>query len=802
MPTDAQNIFEKRLLTHAQYIASVNSGATIGILRKSALFEIIDIWKKLPQRDELISLIKNTAVTTLDTRINSALIKCFAPSEETQEFKQMERDISTSLWATIFSSPNPVYFALNEQFNLVKGIVRLHYLRLLQYVEDYGKLPDNIINPIGFAEEIRPLEEDKYLIFGYVWGEEDIRNKFREDRPADLLLEWYMGTIVDSLEDIHEIKLSYEHKAYLLNVTRMHTLLKRSALSEKAETASHALNKLFEFKKSHPEFIENIHASEWRAVVQWFLFLSNSHVRRITHRYISEIEEQRQELLNGKNIFKHLMNCLLGKNKQPIKLMPFNLKSTTALSARADRNRLTLSTTWATQNGETSPIDYCKIDFSREDTTSKQSFYFEKNSLPNEIESIIREMETSLQRFYQELQKFAHINKSHYERIFFDILRNDLQQMPFEEEDKRCERILKDARILVIADKATYCDYDGITNSLVPTAMVREWGLQKKSIIDEEIIKKTAKNILTDTLDNWANNRKKRQASVLYRAIDKLDIISRFESRDGLFKPEIKDRIIMNEVKSEWFANEDDAIAIPIMFHGRRQGVLYLSVCGAAQFLLQDRLRLLSYTRMFEAELFEARMLKTLGAINIDLGDALADKIKERELCDKLCAHIARLIGAADVSLWWRSKQQIAEFELIGGAGKKIQYLGEILIKNEDQLFLNILKSAEVVNISDLKNRGIIGQILYAAELKGCIQVPITKGKDIIGIMMIHDLEPQSEPIKAFQDELRFIANDIKEILLHYYEHTGQVNTIKLYLVHDLDASIRAIKSASERLKK
>ncbi|KJU84971.1 ATP-binding region, ATPase-like domain protein [Candidatus Magnetobacterium bavaricum] len=817
-------IRHKRML-HAQRILSMYLNASVCLLRGDGVEKIHNCWKDNGAPVEVLVSLKKLITSGLpDDPLDEKMDKqywywfyplwdksAFADREELEKAMHLEERIEYILWKSEPLTKNPFYVELKRYFPFVIVATRLRYLRLIYLINDKKEEYNKILeNPIGLSEILRPIKDTNLdcgecqpdiLIVGCARLEKNW-NEFKK-KPRGVLLEGRLNITVEKLLktlDDKKKEFGYNQRSYLLNQFTMYPLTNESIIHSKAELTYSVCKKLCSIEGYYGDRLNDLHKAEWRKIVFWTLFLYKRQTKLFFHEILRNNEMsiliREKDAYKRRNVLKQLItNANLEEERLPV-----NIKIFIPLSERTDRNYILLTEWNCSVDSSLQAYGKFMICLKTKEPENMQQWplWFEKNSdlITDDIEN---EMRDNFQVFMEEY----HNNESHTGRVHFDSIRNTIHDIPFENIEERIDYVTKMALYLVAADKAIYYSYDSLNNILIPKVLIRDRDLQYLTSKQERKAKEEAFQLLTKAVIEWASIPENRLKSSVYSSIDTPCLYSRFKHEkscspltcDLLYK--VEDNVIDND----WFHGKEDIMALPIMFHGRKQGVLYLDTVHKCQFILQDRYRLLNLIQIFETELFKARLVQTLKDMNSKLSEAISKRINENDFCNDLAKLIASLLGAADITLWWIPKKHSTKIKLLGCVNSKIRNL----LENRPEIYeinnpsFDNVKSGEIEyrRISDTNSDNIL-KVFSELKFKGIIKVPM-KNSNVEGIMMIHDWQLDCIPT-PIEEELYFLAQEVLQILMHYFEHMDQINFMRIVLGHDIDSSLFSIQGSCKNL--
>lgn len=801
MEEPLKSISYKHNLIIAQRILSIHLNVVLRVLRGNAVDNILKIWKnKNAPYDALYELIKKEPQKDpLSERIDENLQYWFYPSVK-EKNKQFEAKISSAMWVSPPSSPNPFYQELIQCFPIIKVFERLHYLRLLYKYSSVLNDPSTFFsydNPIGLNEHFVTIKKPNnanytscnILVIGSVWLEDNIR---QEGIQLSLCLEKYVYKLLNRLQEDTKRHLDYEQYSYLFSQVMVYPIFRKKTVEGKTKIASKVFAKLDEIEHQYPEYIEKLSTSEWLRLVQWILFWNTDKSKLICKQYIDD------QILMKNSFYKKISLLINFLQKEKVKII-----ISRPLSDNKEHPFIINIVFQSPEKSQKIEPDFELVKAEKSDTF----LWVEVENIDTYSKKLIQD---EMHKFYRYFLNRGEIMQSHMERVYFDHLRLLLQRMPFEDTFRRSELIAKKASQLLISNMTTFYKYNGLKNVLEPVAIFKD--SEAKSLVrgNKKVTKKEAQQILKQVIEECGGSKEPREKSSAYRCLDNRCIISRYTS-DKIASPfslQVQDNVQTLKVDYPWFFEEKDILAAPIMFHGRKLGVIHLSMMGNNQFFPKDRQRLLNFIQMFEAELFEANLMNMLQKMNDDLLKAIHGNISSSNFFDRLAEYLADLLGASGISLWWKPEEYTAVLKVIGLAGDRINRIfgrGELILNSTDLIVKNVFESknpSTPLQIKDIENKGTFGRAFFDSGLKGLIQIPMCSSNNaIMGLVMIHDWETDINLSTPLIDELVFLGQEVRQRLMHYFEHQGQLQNLRYMVGHDLDSALRIIDGARNRLK-
>jgi len=377
-----------------------------------------------------------------------------------------------------------------------------------------------------------------------------------------------------------------------------------------------------------------------------------------------------------------------------------------------------------------------------------------------------------------------------------------MQNLEFGAVENRLKDITRKANQLVFAHKTSYYAYRGHEDVLYPLVHKRDPWLRNDDIRVEKEQEDKAYVTSTRTLKEWGRDKTLREKSTLYKTLDNEEIISRFFMDDKL--PIIKNAkdIVGETIIHGWFADEKDVLILPVMFHGRKQGVLYLATTHINQFLYQDRLKLINFIQVFEAELFEARLINFLKKINMELREAIKDENYKKNFFDYIARKLSDLLGAVGIIIFWNHTDNNSDIDMLGVSGRDIDKVFEKKSIKKNSLLEFIDGNREdITYINHKDSNSNYAKELSNVEYGHSINLMMRdEYNNLLGILMILDKD-RPNISQAFEEEAIFLLGEIQESITHYFTVKGKIEIITSLLAHDVNSTFRTIYSTKERLE-
>lgn len=822
---------------------------SVGILNNNSLVKIYEIWK---QEDAPIHKlkayieIKDLSELKVDY-IKYNLAQYFFPaitihkmdiaSEAKEKVKEKDKLILHTIWKYFPFIIHNYYRALKEYFPYIIAVFRLQLFRLI-WLNMHEISIDNVIIPIGMGLHIIVKEIILYgkkgiLIVGGNYLKENIESWKKKEYHGEegekyfkIDLEQYAYSFIDDLEDFlgikHTIKIDSNKKHYLLSQLYKNIITKRDILVKNICLTRNILNIIQQLIRNcyNKNNIYSLIAVEWRRIIQWLIFIYETDKIYNERNYCTICSSKQSAIFNKlKNHFRWfpiLKNKQSSVNKK-CKLPNFYFKIMACLSPRKDSvlqiklkfdiNSFVIKWTPEKNNVELLLLPERKfIPIDIELIVPDNIPIKIKTDYINFLNSLIIEIKEKITKQFLFFKEQFYTNENYTDWLFFDRFKYNLQNMPFKEIRRRCIYSAKCALYLVNAIKSSYYEYKGI-NDCLEENMTTYWDYTfNKTYIEKKIYKEE----INVYLKKWAKDSDERAKSAIYRCLDKQIIISRFRTNDNydtIFAQKIFDYVPNQRTLDSDGCKNGDILAVPIMFHGRRQGVIHLDSQYSCDFTSEDRYRILNFKRLFEEELFEARMINTIFKMHDDLGQVLDNKISEDAFFNRIASSITSLLGANGIIILIKANEYSTDYKIIGIECKDFNIvLYNKLFNVEAESLINkaIIKTTIVVinnpiqSISD----GQLKSVLKQLNIKSTISLPLFNEAVVLGVVLILDNYVNTDLSIPLKNELKYLGQEIEQIFKHYYDHKKQIQNFQTIYGHDLDSFMRSIQGNCNELTK
>jgi len=709
--------------------------------------------------------------------------------------RRLDETIYLNMYRATPRFSNPFHVQLQDCFPKLRTRVRLDYLRRLRGLREGVGDATVIHSPAGMAQMLLRLGQEGVLLVGPIWLEEQLSG---EDIPLSARQESKIGETLEKLKKLEDIDpktarrcpIEFEQRAHLLQLATAYPISNNSDLKEKAKAAYASFDCLLGLMEAAQSIEDGpLHAAEWLELSRFVFFWYRA--ASITKREIGETLSSTQGTITV-NIHRPLSTR---RDRTLVAWMRFGIQDSSEnypgkVRINAERE----------PKPATDPTRLLWVDF--EPPAPKSS---EESS----------KLSKTLSHRYRSFLASGYASESHLTRIFLVRLDYLLQHQPFSDIQVRLKYMVKQARLLVGADVADYLHYDGPQDRLKPGALDRRTAFKSQEEKENRQWEEEITTALNELFARLAKDPDERAESSAYRALDKQMLVSRFtEHKDehlhAPFRGPARDKVRTVSADHSQFPKERDILAVPVMYHGRIQGVLHLNSETPCRFVQEDRLRILQFVHILQTELFEARILQAQQQMHTSLNQALEGQLTEQNLFDHLAGEVAQLLGAHGTSLWWQSEGRHDPYlQLVGCAGKLQDVLDtKAWAKMDDPLFQPLIDAydkGEVTVVQDLAAKGIFGAKLAQAGLPGCIGTTIAdRTGTLVGVILVHDAEAVSRLTGPLDKDMHFLAREIGHIIIiaHYRTYTTKVEAVQRFVAHDIGATLRELDGSRRRVRR
>lgn len=808
---------------------SLHYNVTYRIMNGDAYEKIKNIWRKykapVEELDKIVTEIKKENIK--NECIEEQYWKWFSPLWNYDVLSvidknyalKLENELSEAIWKTSHSIGNPYHHYIVDKYPKLRVYTRLFNIKLASSYSHNDLQEEEITNILGLTRYIKRIDDlsvfnlkKEILFIGAEW----LTDYFEKTEECfEIRKENYITKALENLID--EPNRNYDELVQIFVMAGMHPVINKRTLEEKAEITIFLLREINELWQNFSEIITELKISEWNSLIQFIVFLYDS-------KTISNFNEQAIKIYNDIANEESKINTLLSeKNENKKDKVKLEFEICRFLSER-NENKLRIKAKTIITFGKEIPINY-KWNYDFEECNCKDKLIKGKIRIIDEYSDSNIDLNENTLRAYFELKEKAKLNSANYEKNLFERLSNKLDNLETDAVKKKIEIICEHLRNSLIADKIIYFAYNGLSDELEPLYFSRSKILKNTNdTVDEEYIRDKVINETINIFKKYSINEEFRSSSSSYRCIDYSRIVSRYEGNNyspftvsmnnrietiNDFFDERKDEIREYKEFNKWFKNEQDIMAIPVQFYGRKQGVIHLSTNNPYQFVLHDRNRLIGLVRMIESNLFHSRLVNCSNNMLKHLNEAISSKINEDSFYDSIAKEIAVLYGAGDVTIWWQNLSNKDSFKVIGFGSEKIKKnLGRKAFEKtlHTTFFREAQQDIRIVQFKDTKNNGQIGSLVAESGFNSCIQSPFidfdkNNRKEVVGMLILHDRN-YIIASKQFKEELIVFTEEVKRILIHFRDHINQIQNMNLYIAHDINSFINLVKNNAARIKK
>ncbi len=747
----------------AQQILSENLNVPLRILRHDALSRARRLlpqaaWAEL---DEAIG--QPMPSDPLKEGIPRSLMDTLSPPRPRDRAK-----LALALWSTPRSAPHPLYDELKKSAPQLKTVVRLNLLRKLRLLgenssdscqEESLELPAGLLgylNPIVGRGKSHPgvlVTGPCRLVPPRKLGAPTKSRYFDlEVKTAQLVSELLTHEDGGSTSE-DETNLLVLSTAYLANGSQEIRLKAAAALRVLALAST-----------LQSEFDERLPTASWARLVQWIFFWQSERALPLIRDLLREGTDlpESQATLHATRWFP----C--GQEGSELGTRLILTPSSSGVAIRAET-----------------------LEGSRE-AAAREEFELSISDSPPLSESSKSRVDYLFRRSVEDRRS----NRAWQEYVAFDRLRHELQRLQFDDVRGRECLFTRKARTLVAADLAVYLSFDSLGDCLTVAA-----------VRTAPTVTKNETKSFARWLRQTARDKKRRAQSAIYRCLD----TKCFQAQDFAVAPE--SHPFLSEATSPppftpneqefWGIDVKDFLALPVQFHDRILGVLYLASSIPGRFRYHDRVRTVSFVRIFEGEIFEARLFTALQAINERLAAGLRDAEPNSNFYDFVMKQLGHLLGTSAALLWWQSPTNVERFELIGKAGDALPKALKHGVRAPEKAFAVAEGSQNVSALPLTETRDANWEPVASLPWKTYTAIPLPdlENRRIVGAVTIHEDNPTAIS-KLFVDELQFLRDELKRNLFEYMEHRERLAAFRDLIGHEVQSALYHIDSLAKRISR
>lgn len=731
-----------------------------GVLDSEAYSLLLQYVSMHPPEDILVEDVPPRLLESLCPKIK----KDKEGKAEEEEKKRLLRRVSSAIWATERSAPNPFYDELKELIPGLRARVRLHLLRNLRSLNQPAsgsvdplavRLPASLISmmlPVPRRGSEAPIPE--VLVVG----------------PSRLLPEanspMYPTRFLKAENEVRELvsrrtRSTHEDQTNLLVLSSAYFSYSEGDLRHKAEAASRVLSRVNEIEDRYGESLNELSSAEWTKAVHFIFF------------WLSRRSLPLLDRATGPRQSFEVVGRISSTRRPGDPVWVIRLSGTRDENVKLHHEKLDFSLKEVEDQLPHERLSFC-LDLQRQTETEEIFTYFYHRSLED-----------------------GHATRAWNEYMLFDRLRHRLQHLRVDDLIERQQAFTEIAREIVGADTAAYLDFHSLSDHLsVEKVSVAPW------------IEHTHVDKFKDWLRNAAKDPDERGRSSIYRCLDtrcyqsKLIVTPESHPFAVAWKEEF---VHVPEDHKFWEIDPRDIIVVPVQFHDRMLGVLYLAAGTPNRFRYYDRIRLLSFVRMFEAEIFEAKLLRALRQMNEDLGSALRGNLTQKQFCDRLMQELGELLAVSGAVLWWRSATNPLFFEVLGfagrelGGGRIIKHGLEEAVRSFPQQ--KITPDEPIPVLYQLTGKGLRfteGSDWPLRETLGILLSDL-EGRKTMGFITLHDSKPITDT-DVLTEELRLVRDELAQNLMSLMEQHERLRATRDLIGHDVSSALKHIDGIRERL--
>lgn len=727
--------------------------------------------------------------------------KFICPQFESSKFGD-HKFLTNIIFTVLPEGCDPLFYELRDQFPVIKLYVRYYYLSLVYFITQDSILNNFELiicdNPIGYHELIVTKDtvcrsDDSfgfYPIISNFWLIDEVQHHIG--------FESRIKNIVNDIEDRTNKRLDNETWQYLLSQLVAYSSFKIDTLRSVRKNivkvlgiaASLCADPLYNEWDSTQKInlfdrIPFIVSLKIKKLFQGYTFEALNNTLNELNIYLSGIlnadqpklrifdalfsnhEQRKDQLIRDKLSLECLRSGLAGLNRE---IYPFNVRIKILrlsncgieLSRKKDRplNLLT--------------IDSMKI----EDDFDLRLIKIEDD---NEISVQTNVKTFNISGFIEKLQYY--INKNGRDnitktnaigRIFFNILRYELEKIEVLEFGKQYNLITKFAMQKVMADEVflfSYSEFDQVL--IIESVSCNKMLGNSKPEIE---CKKIMESILIHSSEFY---------QALKDCILKNEIISKYRSTEHCLFANCVDNNFMeywNPV-CESFPYKDFML-LPLMSHNRRLGVLAVLSYHRNHFNMLDRLLITDFVHNVSNELFESKLFMAIQHIN-----------SHKDTSYKYIAEeLIKVFNASDVVILLNKENDVKE--VLAYCGNKFSNKfreNDLIAKNELEFLI------EMSNKIQSFSRGDSVEEYYSG-----ISIPlIYGGTDEIPFGYIILFDSQREGFsESLYRECVLLGHEVSHVIWENRNNEKQMEQMRSLIAHDVGSQLRSISGFSHNIDK
>lgn len=753
-------------LFQVQQLLSENLNVPLRILRGDALESLESLSPRFGKVEEAL-LKPSDESNPFGENLDADVLAALSPKDPVARSR-----VSLAIWRTPRSAPNPLYEELKGSTPSLQALIRLNILRKFFSLggSAEGKERFEALElPAGLVGLLIPLREKDKNGDVLIVGPCRLLASDEETKPPGgdplrvVKMESKVQQIVSQVEALRAKPFTPEDKTNFIVLGTAYFAVSKEHMWLKGITAKRVFAKCHKLIHDTPEIVRTMATANWNRAAQRVFFWQSERSIALLQSYVSP-----PRCPAASHLPDFLARCHLHEGKAPG-------EATFLLEVQGSIT--------AANEGKLEQLEFRLSQAQVDASEGRFGVYVGGMALDKQAQE-------KLEYFYHRSVEDRASNRAWQDYLAFDRLRHELQNLKVDAFAERAELFTRRARSVVTADVAAFFEYDSLSDSLsLGCSRTGPW-IEKA---DEQHLRKWLQEIAQDS--------ERRSQSMLYRAIDTLCYQSRLivqqESRPfavGL----VKDLELIPVDREIWGIEPADVIVVPIQFHERLIGALYLVSATADRFTYADRVRLLTFVKMFEAELFKAKLFQAIGRMNEYLEKALSSAMPQEEFFGSLMEEVAKLLAVQCSILWWRKETGSQAFQVLGHKGQ-VPPLLNVRLEEKELKFLQADQNPVAIPLT----KGSMPGPLKEIPQPHCSVIPLRGGRhgNLVGLVSVHGKMPLKVG-EVLGHELAFILGELAKNVGEFMEHHARLGSFREISAHGVQSALMHLDNIKVRLQR
>ncbi len=762
-----------------------------------------DFHKRFPKIDSLLKMLY----------VNNKLEEV---SEDLKfNHRRLESLIKNTIWYVPPSFMTQFYTELSYYVKETTAIFRFQCLRLIKLYHESknsfsnGEICFSITGGISFKASIINIEgRDKILIVGGNITKEELANfvkmkaadidedkfvKAKDEQFLNVDLERYVKEKLENFLDTYP----FHRKLILVKQLQMYLICRSDNISQKMKLVSYVIIQYSKLLSEQGDKFESMIGEENFNVM-----------RNIIFNY------ENSNFFDSNSLYKQCETLVESKSEKKI-------LAKIPLCARSDRHYSLYQRFPFMPNGN---INY--IDIEQEIELDKNNYAYELSCSEGDsvCQADLKELENRIKKKYRFFSERFRVSEQYADQLTFNSIRHHIRYMPLDDIKSKISYLCRVIRNSYFVDRVSYFKYDSIDDTLQTENEYIAYNFKNNDSASQRMNGFTEK--LNEKLIEWGENPEYRSKSILYSAIDGLKVAGRIKQIDNyepfgeFYYKEMPEKLPLGEIE---FLDEKvkDFLAIPIVFHGCKQGVILLESYSKDYFTHNTRLKLFEIKRTFDEEIFISLLDQTILEYYEKIGKKNGNNHQIRlEIFSEIIKKMALMFDFAGSMLFLKDD---VVYKLVGHSGM-IKNEHEDDLPSEISLFRKELEDLEIdifnmwINISEFQPDSNINIIekknlqCNQNENPKYVNEIYKKFERVIVIKSNHTSEPNCFILLLSKDEgyfsnhlreqLNFYSKIVFQVTSEYFRQENRNKSMLSFVSHETISFIRAVENKTNTMKK